>query len=98
LALEMFVYRVQKYIGAFCAVLGKVDAIVFTAGIGENARALRARICDGLGFLGVILDPALNSANAPEISSVDAKLRVLVRRTDEERMIAEHTMAVALGG
>jgi len=97
-ALDYFAYRVRREIASLAAAMGGIDALIFTAGIGENARALRARICEGLGFLGIALDPALNSANAPEIASADAKLRVLVRRTDEERMIAEHTMAVALGG
>jgi acetate kinase len=76
------------------AAIGGVDALVFTAGIGENAAGLRARICEGLGFLGIALDPARNAANAPEISADGAPVRVLVRRTDEERMIAEHTLAL----
>jgi acetate kinase len=97
-ALDYFAYRVRREIAALAAAMGGIDGLIFTAGIGENARGLRARICEGLGFLGIVLDPALNAANAPEISSADAPLRVLVRRTDEERMIAEHTMAVALGG
>ena len=97
-ALDYFAYRVRREIASLAAAMGGIDALIFTAGIGENARPLRARICEGLGFLGIALDPALNSANAPEIASAGAKLRVLVRRTDEERMIAEHTMAVALGG
>jgi acetate kinase len=90
-ALGYFAYRVRREIAALAAALGGIDALVFTAGIGENARGLRARICDGLGFLGIAVDPARNAANAPEISPQDAPIRVLVRRTDEERMIAEHT-------
>lgn len=97
-ALDYFAYRVRREIAALAAAMGGIDGLVFTAGIGENAPALRARICEGLGFLGIVLDPALNGANARAISSPGATLRVLVRRTDEERMIAEHTVAVALGG
>lgn len=89
-ALSHFAWRVRREIGALAAVLGGVDALVFTAGIGENAGAVRARICEGLGFLGIALDPARNAANAPEISPPDAVVPVLVRRTDEELMIARH--------
>lgn len=91
-ALEHFAFRVRREVGAMAASIGGIDALVFTAGIGENARALRARICRGLEFLGIRLDPARNEANAGEISAADAPVRVLVRRTDEERMIAEHTL------
>lgn len=97
-ALAHFAYRVRREVGALAASVGGLDALVFTAGIGENAAALRARICEGLGFLGVEVDPARNAANAPEISPPGARAKVLVRRTDEERMIAEHTLdALALG-
>ena len=93
-ALGHFAFRVRREIAAMAAAIGGIDALVFTAGIGENARALRARICDGLGFLGIALDAARNDANAREISPPGSAVRVLVRRTDEERMIAEHTLRV----
>jgi acetate kinase len=92
-ALGYFAYRVRREVAALAASLGGIDALVFTAGIGENARGLRARICEGLGFMGITLDAKRNAANAPEISPAGAAVRVLVRRTDEERMIAEHSLA-----
>jgi acetate kinase len=90
-ALAHFAYRVRREIAALAATMGGIDALVFTAGIGENAVGVRARICEGLGFLGITLDAQANAANAPEISAAGSPTRVLVRRTDEERMIAEHT-------
>ncbi|WP_369413569.1 acetate/propionate family kinase [Caldovatus aquaticus] len=96
-ALSYFCWRARREIGAMAAVLGGMDALVFTAGIGENAAGVRARICEGLEFLGVTLDPARNAAHAPEISAPGARVRVLVRATDEERMIAEHVMETLRG-
>jgi acetate kinase len=96
-ALSYFVWRVRREIGALAAALEGVDALVFTAGIGENARALRARICDGLEFLGIQLDPTRNAANEPTLSPDDAPVAVLMRRTDEERMIAEHVLNLLHG-
>ncbi len=93
-ALSYFAWRVRREIGALAAVMGGIDALVFTAGIGENARDLRMRICEGLGFLGITLDPARNAANAPEISATGGATRVLVRATDEEAMIARHVLAL----
>ena len=91
-ALSYFAWRVRREIGALAAALGGIDALVFTAGIGENARNLRARICEGLGFLGIAADPARNAANEREISPPGAATRVLVRSTDEEAMIARHAL------
>jgi len=91
-ALSHFAWRVRREVGALAAALGGLDALVFTAGIGENAAGLRAAICDGLGFLGIVLDPALNAANARDISAAGAITRVLVRPTDEEGMIARHVL------
>lgn len=91
-ALSHFVWRVRREIGALAAALGGIDALVFTAGIGENARGLRARICEGLGFLGIALDPARNAANGREISAPGAAVPVLVLPTDEEAMIARHAL------
>lgn len=93
-ALSHFCWRVRREVGALAAALGGIDALVFTAGIGENAAGIRARVCDGLGFLGIALDPALNAANAPEISAPGATTRVLVRPTDEEGMIARHVLGL----
>ncbi len=87
-AVELFCYQVRKWIGAFAAVLGGLDTLVFSGGIGENATEVRARICCDLGFLGVRLDAAKNALNS-EVISDDASLTVVrVIRTDEELMIA----------
>jgi acetate kinase len=94
LAIEMFCYRIKKYIGAYAAVLGSVDAIVFTGGIGENAPVIRERACAGLDHMGVSIDGAKNDAvqgNASEIQKDGAPVKVLVIRTDEEREIAQQT-------
>jgi acetate kinase len=88
-ALALFCYQVKKWIGAFAAALGGLDTLVFTGGIGERAPAVRARICDGLEFLGVALAPARNEAGAPCISPDGGRVTVLVVATDEEREIAE---------
>lgn len=97
LALEMFCYRAKKYVGAYCAVLGRVDAIVFTAGIGENDAEVRARICEGLEMFGIVLDEERNgdpAASGPRaISAEDAPVAVLVIPTDEEAEIARLTYA-----
>jgi acetate kinase len=90
-ALSYFAYRVRKEIGALATTMGGLDALIFTAGIGENAAGIRARVCEGLAFLGIALDAPANGANASQISPPDSAVRVLVRHTDEERMVAEHT-------
>jgi acetate kinase len=98
LAVEMFTYRVKKYIGTCAAVLDGVDVIVFTAGIGSNSPTIRSMICDGLGYLGVRLNRERNSSSSNtdrEISSPSSKVRVLVIPTDEEKMIALDTVEVA---
>jgi acetate kinase len=87
-ALELFCYQVRKWIGSFAAVLGGLDMLVFAAGIGENAPSIRERICDGLGFLGVDIDPKRNAENASLISPAGGRVRVRVIHTDEELMIA----------
>ena len=100
LALEMFCYRVAKYIAAYAAALKKVDAIVFTAGIGENSASLRSEICSYLGIIGVKLD-AKKNANAikkeADISARGAKAKVLVIPTNEELMIAREAATVVKG-
>ena len=93
-ALTYFAWRVRREVGALAAALGGIDALVFTAGIGENARTLRGQICEGLGFLGIAIDPARNAANEREISPPGARTRVLVRSTDEEAMIAHHALVL----
>jgi acetate kinase len=88
LAVDVFCYQVRKWIGAFSAALGGLDTIVFTGGIGEHAPAVRARICDGLAFLGVRLDLSQNADSAPVISATASRVCVRVIPTDEARMMA----------
>jgi acetate kinase len=90
-AVEMFCYQVRKFIGAYTAALGGLDTLVFTGGIGEHAGAVRARIADGLEFLGIELDPEANSKNAEVISVKTSRCSVRVIRTDEDLMIVRHT-------
>ena len=92
-AVELFCYRAKKYIGAYAAVLGGLDVLVFTGGIGEHAHAIRARICDGLDFLGIRLDAPSNEANAALISSPESRAKVRVIITNEDLMIARHVLA-----
>lgn len=96
LAMEMFAYRVRKYIGAYAAAMGGVDAIVFTAGLGENSACMRQDICSGLEFIGVELDAEKNNVRGREVdfSAADAKVRVLLIPTNEELMIARDTVAL----
>jgi acetate kinase len=96
LAMDMYAYRIRKYIGAYSAVLGRVDAIVFTAGIGENSAEVRESSCRGMSALGVEIDPARNvsvSPEAPEIQREGAPVEVLVIPTNEELEIAQETLA-----
>jgi acetate kinase len=94
LAVDYFVYRVVKEIGALTAVLGGLDALVFTAGIGERSAAIRARICGGCAWLGIEVDDALNTQNATRISQPGSRVSAWVVPTDEELMIARHTGSV----
>ncbi len=93
-AIALFCYQVRKWIGAFAAALGGLDTLVFAGGIGENAPAIRARICDGLGFLGIELEPKLNVINEGVISRPVSRVTVRVVRTDEERVIAKSVCCV----
>jgi len=95
-AIEVFCYRARKYIGAYAAAMGGLDALVFTAGIGEHASLIRAKICEGLEFLGVYLDPEKNASGRGErdISADQARVRTLVIPTNEELVIARETLAV----
>jgi acetate kinase len=95
-AIDVYCYRVRKYVGAYAAVLGRVDALVFTAGIGENSPAVRAGVCAGLEHLGVRIDQARNGARSREprtVSATDSATAVLVVPTNEELEIAEQTLA-----
>ncbi len=93
-AVALFCYQVKKWLGAFAAALGGLDTLVFAGGIGENAPAVRARICDGLGFLGIELDDQRNAANAAVITAATGRVAVRVIHTDEERMIAQMVCGV----
>lgn len=95
LALDMFCYRVKKYIGAYMAVLGRVDALVFTGGIGENSPTVRSRICCGLDHMGIMVDEKRNATCSGSVANIheeNAPVRTLVIRTDEEREIARQTI------
>ena len=87
-AVALFCYQGKKYLGAYAAALGGLDHLVFSGGIGEHAAVVRARMCDGLEFLGIRLDRAANHANAAIISSRESRVTVRVIRTDEESQIA----------
>ena len=93
LALDKFAYEVRKYIGSYAAALGGLDCLVVTAGVGENSASMRARICAGLEFLGVKIDPEKNNVRGKEaiISTDDSKVTVWVIPTNEELMIAQDT-------
>ena len=99
-ALQMFAYRIQKYIGAYMAVVPNLDAIVFTAGIGQNSFPMRARVCEGMEHLGICIDTEKNiqrSDDPFEIQKDGAKLKLLVIPTNEELQIALETKAVIEG-
>ncbi|MBL0212301.1 MAG: acetate/propionate family kinase [Myxococcales bacterium] len=104
LTIDVFVHRIRKYIGAYAAVLGGADAIVFTGGIGENAAAVRSRVCEGLVYMGLALDEEANRTKRAsehggvvEVSASRSPTKVLVVRTDEERMIAREAMRCVSG-
>jgi acetate kinase len=89
-AVALFCYQAKKWIGAFTVALGGLDTLVFSGGIGENSPAVRSRICEGLGFLGIELEEKRNIANAPVISKENGKVVVHVIHTEEELMIARN--------
>ena len=91
LAVSMFCYQVKKFIGAYSTVLGGLDQLIFTGGIGERAAAVRGEIVSGLQFLGIDLDETLNQSHAETISASHSRCAVLVLQTDEDLMIARHT-------
>ena len=94
LAADQFVYRIVREVGAMVSVLGGLDALIFTAGIGERSAEIRERVCDGLAWLGLRLDAEANAASSERISGSDSRIATLVLPTDEERMIAEATIAL----
>ena len=93
LAIDYFVYRIALNTGMLAAALGGLDAFVFTAGIGENSLTIRARVAEKLSWLGVAFDPAANAAQKPLISRPESKVALYVVPTDEELMIARHTLS-----
>lgn len=98
IAFDVFVYRILKYVGAYTAALNGVDAIVFTAGIGENTPSVRSALCSSLSYLGVEIDPELNSKRGQdlEISTPNSKVKIFVVGTDEELVIARDTAALVV--
>lgn len=96
LALDMYEYRIKKYIGSYVAALNGVDVIVFTGGVGENQTGTRIEVCKGLEFMGVKVDPELNKIRGKEmiISTPDSSVKVVVIPTDEEFMIASDTLEI----
>jgi len=93
-AIALFVHRITQALGALAAVLGGLDALVFTAGIGEHSAAVRRRVCAAAGWLGVAIDDAANRRHAPRIDSASGRVRVHVIPTDEELMLARHACEV----
>jgi acetate kinase len=96
-AIELFVYRMCRELGSLAATLGGLDGLVFTAGIGERSAAIREQVCEKAAWLGIALDHAANRAGGPRISSEGSRIAVYAIPTDEELMIARHTLAVLRG-
>jgi acetate kinase len=96
-AVDVFVYRIGRELGSLTAALGGLDAIVFTAGIGENSRSLRERVCRDAAWLGVELDTAANGRNGPRISTAGSRVSAWAIPTNEELMIARHTRQLLTG-
>jgi len=97
-AIDLFVYRIGRELGSLAAALGGLDAIVFTAGIGENSARLRERVCRDAAWLGVAFDAAANAAGGPRIATKDARVSAWVLPTNEELMIARHTQRLLAAG
>lgn len=97
ISLEMFCYRAKKYVGAYTAAMGGIDALVFTAGIGENSPVVRAKVCEGLEFLGAQIDASKNEAKSRserEINTDSSRVKIMVIPTNEELMIARETAEI----
>jgi acetate kinase len=92
LAVDLYVYRIRRELGSLAAALGGLDAIVFTAGIGENSPAVRERVCRDAAWLGVVLDADANATSGPRISTAKSRVAAWVIPTNEELMIAQHTL------
>jgi acetate kinase len=90
-AVDLFVYRIGRELGSLAAALGALDALVFTAGIGEHAPEIRARVCEDAHWLGITLDEKANAKGGPQISSPGSAVSAWVIPTDENLMIARHT-------
>jgi acetate kinase len=95
--LDYFVYRIALFTGMLAAAMGGIDAFVFTAGIGQNAPSIREAVARRLAWLGLQLDPAANAGGGPRISQPRASVACYVIPTDEELMIARHTLEVLRG-
>ena len=93
-AVALFCYQARKWVGAYAATLGGLDTLVFAGGIGENSPVVRARICEGLGFLGLHLDATVNTHGSPRISRVDSRVNVRVIPTDEEIVLAKAALTL----
>jgi acetate kinase len=92
LALDIFCYRIRKYVGAYLAALEGAEALVFTGGIGENSAEIRRRVCQGFGWAGLLLDTERNRQHGPRISEDGCRLAAYVIPTDEEGLIARETL------
>ena len=96
-ALDLFVYRIGRELGSLAAALGGLDAVVFTGGIGENAAAIRGRVCRDAAWLGLELDEAANDAGGPRISRQESRVAAWVIPANEELLIAQHTRRLLAG-
>jgi len=94
LAIEIFCARIRETVAAYAAVLGGIDLLVFTGGIGEHSARVRRNVCEGLGFLGVAFDDAKNTAHAPNISTRESGIRVAIVPAEEDLQIARHCRAM----
>jgi len=97
LAVDLFVYRIGRELGSLAAALGGLDAVVFTAGIGENVALIRERVCRAAAWLGIELDPEANAEHGPRITTASSRTTGWVIPTNEELMIARHTREVLMG-
>jgi acetate kinase len=101
LAMEMYNYRIKKYVGSYTAVLGGLDVLVFTGGVGENQWSMRSAVCADMEYLGIKLDESVNiglRSQEKVISTIDSKVAVMVVPTNEEWMIARDTMEILTYG
>jgi acetate kinase len=96
-AVELFCYRIRRELGSLSGAMGGLDAVVFTAGIGEHSAPVRSKVCHGAGWLGIELDDAANAGHAERITKTSSRIPVFVIPTDEEMMIAKHTRALLVG-